>query len=131
MCQLIVTSCICEPVIETNWPAQTSRKSRCRSAAKDDGRSVAGGRLVFSAGENLVALRTLALTLAELKMKRLRQDYQSRLSQNIPAEFNECLIRRDGVGCASQPATCEASNSSKFHEEIGNYEVDFDEQDQE
>src|ERR1051326_5648101 len=100
MCQLIVTSCICEPVIETNCPAQTSRKSRWRSAAKDEVRSVADGRLAFSAGGRPVALRTLALPLAELKMKRARQDYQSRVSQNIPAEFNEWLIHRSGVGCA-------------------------------
>src|ERR1051326_5181674 len=100
MCQLIVTSCICEPVIETNCPAQTSRKSRWRSAAKDDGHSVAGGRLVFSAGENLVALRTLRVDLCRnCRWKRARQDYQSRVSQNIPAEFNEWLIRRRGVGC--------------------------------
>ncbi len=50
---MIVTICICEPVIETNWPAHIRRKSRWRSAANDDGRPPAGGRVVSSVGENL------------------------------------------------------------------------------
>src|SRR5215204_427559 len=45
MCQLIVTSCICEPVSETNCPTHIRRKSRWRSAANDVSRLDAGEEL--------------------------------------------------------------------------------------
>ncbi|MCA1613743.1 MAG: hypothetical protein LC800_06250 [Acidobacteria bacterium] len=39
---MIATSCICDPVTETDCAAHNRRKSRCRSAANDGGRAVSG-----------------------------------------------------------------------------------------
>ena len=39
--------------METNCPDQKSRKSLCLSAAKEEGRRAAGGRLLFSGGVSL------------------------------------------------------------------------------
>jgi hypothetical protein len=74
-----------------------SRKSRWRSAANDEGRSVAGARLVSSAGENLVALGTLSMT-AETEIENALDE---RLSESrVPKHFrgvHRMFISRYGV----------------------------------
>src|SRR5437870_5188260 len=49
-CQLIATSCICEPVTEIIWPIQRRRKSRWRNAEKEDRFDLSG--VPFWAGSN-------------------------------------------------------------------------------
>ena len=55
---------------------------------------MAGGRLVSSAGENFVALRTCALNPWEEDVNASSRDYHGRVSQNLPAEFIYELKRR-------------------------------------